>query len=157
MLSTNIGIAAHNTIHQTILKKFSRWRRLGEWHAISAKLIRQQILLIVQASFGEPQFLTLQWQIQDSPDGGRGAENCMKMKEIGPRRGALGTPKHWSTVDDKYLTSQIICLAVTPCCDLTLETTSWRHISFFHGTGRERLIRSHSSARFCFELSRNSN
>ena len=25
------------------------------------------------------------------------------------------------------------------------------------GTGRERLIRSHSSARFCFELSGNSN
>ena len=26
-----------------------------------------------------------------------------------------------------------------------------------NGTGRERLIRSHSSARFCFELSGNSN
>ena len=26
-----------------------------------------------------------------------------------------------------------------------------------HHTGRERLIRSHSSARFCFELSGNSN
>ena len=26
-----------------------------------------------------------------------------------------------------------------------------------HNTGRERLIRSHSSARFCFELSGNSN
>ena len=79
--------------------------------------------------------MTLQWQIQDSPDGGGvGAENCMKMKEIGPRRGALGTPMHSSTVDDKYLTSQIICLAVTPCCDLTFETTPWRHISFFYGT-----------------------
>ena len=28
---------------------------------------------------------------------------------------------------------------------------------WFNDTGRERLIRSHSSARFCFELSGNSN
>ena len=30
-------------------------------------------------------------------------------------------------------------------------------ISLLYGTGWERLIRSHSSARFCFELSGNSN
>ena len=32
----------------------------------------------------------------------------------------------------------------------------WIQIPYV-GTGRERLIRSHSSARFCFELSGNSN
>ena len=40
-----------------------------------------------------------------------------------------------------HLSSEVSVEAGCPHCD----------------TGRERLIRSHSSARFCFELSRNSN
>ena len=31
------------------------------------------------------------------------------------------------------------------------------HGNFYNNTGRERLIRGHLSARFCFELSGNSN
>ena len=40
-------------------------------------------------------------------------------------------------------------------CRKTIENQ--HHVEIHDVTGRERLIRSHSSARFCFELSGNSN
>ena len=48
-------------------------------------------------------------------------------------------------------------LPVTNTCEnITLPQTSFAGGNY-DITGRERLIRSHSSARFCFELSGNSN
>ena len=40
---------------------------------------------------------------------------------------------------------------------LQMNLAYLKKLTTFINTGRERLIRSHSSARFCFELSRNSN
>ena len=43
------------------------------------------------------------------------------------------------------------------CCHYSQKQTGYFVIGALSSTGRERLIRSHSSARFCFELSGNSN
>ena len=47
---------------------------------------------------------------------------------------------------------QIIRLVICEIFEFVIAKKQW-----YWNTGRERLIRSHSSARFCFELSGNSN
>ena len=67
-----------------------------------------------------------------------------------------GSPRGFSADPSVYRITDM-CKNITSV-KICIHRTSYRiyFYKFLH-TGRERLIRSHSSARFCFELSGNSN
>ena len=73
-------------------------------------------------------------------------QKCMKSKKIGPSRGKgvpSNPPSHW--------------IRQWPLKKALIESKHEIIFPYYGCTGREQLIRSHSSTRFCFKLSGNLN